>query len=94
MALLNSIASWLMKKRMHQIELFIKYPIDVQQEWMYSLVYEASETFYGKKYGFENIKNYKQFKENVPVNDYESLKPFIDRTRRGEQNLLWHSEIK
>ena len=94
MALLNSIASWLMKKRMHQIELFIKYPIDVQQEWMYSLVYEASETAYGKKYGFENIKNYKQFKENVPINDYESLKPFIDRTRRGEQNLLWRSEIK
>lgn len=94
MALLNSIASWLMKKRMHQIELFIKYPIDVQQEWLYTLVYEASETFYGRKYGFADIKNYRQFRENVPVNDYETLKPFIDRMRRGEQNLLWHSEIK
>lgn len=94
MALLNSIASWLMKKRMHQIDLFIKYPIDVQQEWLYTLVYDASDTFYGGKYGFADIKNYRQFKENVPVNDYETLKPFIDRMRRGEQNLLWHSEIK
>ena len=94
MALLNSIASWFMKKRMHQIELFIKYPIDVQTEWLYSLIYEASDTFYGKKFGFESIKNYKQFKENIPLSDYESLKPFIDRMRRGEQNLLWHSDIK
>lgn len=94
MALLNSIASWLMKKRMHQIELFIKYPIDVQQEWLYTLVYEASDTFYGGKYGFADIRNYRQFKENVPINDYETLKPFIDRMRRGEQNLLWHSDIK
>ncbi|HQQ94042.1 MAG TPA: GH3 auxin-responsive promoter family protein [Bacteroidia bacterium] len=94
MALLNSIASWLMKKRMQQIELFIKYPVDVQQEWMHTLVYEASDTVYGRKFGFSEIKNYRQFKENVPLSDYDSLKPYIDRTRRGEQNLLWHSDIK
>lgn len=94
MPILNSIASWLMKKRMHQIELFIKYPIDVQQEWLYSLVKDAANTEYGKKNNFSEIKNYKQFKNQIPLNDYESLKFFIERTRRGEQNLLWHSDIK
>ena len=94
MAILNSIASWLMKKRMHQIELFTKYPNEVQQEWLYTLVKDASNTEYGLKYGFKDIENYNQFKKEVPVNDYEGLKPFIDRTRRGEQNLLWHSEMK
>jgi hypothetical protein len=94
MPIINSIASWLMKKRMHQIELFIKYPIDVQQEWMLSLLNDAGPSEYGKKYGFENIRNYLQFKEQVPVTDYEILKPWIDRTRKGEQNLIWHSEIK
>ncbi len=93
MPILNSIASWLMKKRMHQIELFIKYPADVQQEWFHSLLRDAAETEYGKKYNFGAIENYRQFKENVPLNDYESLKPWIERTRRGEQNLIWHSEI-
>jgi len=94
MPILNSIASWLMKKRMHQIELFVKYPVDVQQEWLSRLLDEAAQTDYGKQYGFSEIKNYEQFKERVPLNDYESLKPLIERTRRGEQNLLWSSEIR
>src|SRR4051812_42775281 len=93
MPILNSIASWLMKKRMHQIELFIKYPIDVQQEWMYRLVSDAVTTEYGSTYNFSEIKNYELFKTRIPLNDYESLKPWIERTRRGEQNLIWHSEI-
>lgn len=94
MPILNSIASWLMKKRMHQIELFIKYPVDVQNEWLLNLVKDAKNTEYGKMYNFSAIKNYTQFKNQVPLNDYETLKPFIERTRRGEQNLLWHSDIK
>ncbi len=83
-----------MKKRMHQIELFIKYPHDVQNEWMHQLVKEAQGTEFGKKYNFSGIKNYEQFRREVPLQDYESLKPYIERTRRGEQNLLWPSEIK
>ncbi|HWY12956.1 MAG TPA: GH3 auxin-responsive promoter family protein [Bacteroidia bacterium] len=94
MPIINSIASWLMKKRMHQIELFVKYPHDVQNEWLQKLILEAKDTEFGKQHHFGSIKNYEQFKRNIPLHDYESLKPFIERTRRGEQNLLWSGEIK
>jgi hypothetical protein len=94
MPILNSIASWLMKKRMHQIELFIKYPIEVQREWMITLVRDAEETEYGIKNNFKKVQDYDSFKKLIPLTDYESLKPWIERTRRGEQNLFWHSEIK
>jgi hypothetical protein len=94
MPILNSIASWLMKKRMHQIELFMKYPHDVQEEWMHSLISSAKDTEFGKQSDFKSIKNYEQFKQQIPVSDYESLKPMIERTRRGEQNLLWNTDIK
>jgi len=94
MPILNSIASWLMKKRMHQIELFMKYPGDVQMEWMHSLIRDGADTEFGRANNFAGIMNYEQFKNTIPLNDYESLKPMIERTRRGEQNLLWHSEIK
>ncbi len=94
MAFLNSIASWLMKKRMHQIELFMKYPHDVQDEWMQNLISSAKDTEFGKQHDFQSIKNYHQFKQQIPVQDYESLKPLIERNRRGEQNLLWHTDIK
>lgn len=94
MPILNSIASWIMKKRMHQVELFMKYPHDVQNEWFLNLLSEAKDTEFGKRYGFKSISNYEQFKKEVPLQDYESLKPYIERNRRGEQNLLWPSDIK
>ncbi len=94
MPILNSIASWLMKKRMHQIELFIKYPNEVQREWMMSLVKDASQTEYGLANRFNDVTDYHKFQKNIPISNYESLKPWIERTRRGEQNLLWHSEMK
>lgn len=94
MPIINSIASWLMKKRMHQIELFMKYPIDVQQDVLNDLIVNGKETEFGKKYQFQNIKGYSDFARQIPLQDYESLKPYIERTRRGEQGLLWNSDIK
>ncbi len=94
MELLNSIMSWVMKKRIHQIELFIKYPHDVQHELLDGLVSKSVGTEYGKKYGFGSIRNYEDFKKNVPIVSYEELFPYIERLMRGEENLLWPSEIR
>lgn len=94
MALLNSVFLWLIKKRIHQIDLFKKYPHEVQEEWLKKLIQSAKDTEWGKKYGYENIHTYQDFANNVPVNDYESLKPYIERLRKGEQNILWSSDIR
>ena len=56
--LFNSIASWLLKKRYHQIELFLKYPGEVQQEVLQQLLDFADETEIGLRYGFEDIASY------------------------------------
>ncbi|MBL6446071.1 GH3 auxin-responsive promoter family protein [Fulvivirga sp. 29W222] len=82
-----------MKKRIHDIELFIKYPHDVQQELFKKLLSEAKNTEFGKKYDFKSISNYQQYKDRVPVHAYENLFPYIERLMRGEQNILWPSEI-
>ena len=94
MGLINSILTWVMKKRIHQIELFIKYPHDVQDELLKKLLQSARNTEFGKKYDFASIDNYEQFRERVPVSTYEEMFPYIDRLMRGEQNILWPSEIK
>lgn len=83
-----------MKKRMHQIELFMKYPHDVQDEWFKKLIAAGRQTEWGKKYGYDSITTYEEFIKRVPVSDYDDLKPYIERLRKGEQNLLWNSEIK
>lgn len=92
--LFNSIASWLLKKRLHQIELFVKYPADVQNELLLKLVDMAAFTEFGTKYRFDEIETYRQFAERVPISAYEDLAPMIQRCREGEQNVFWPTPIK
>jgi hypothetical protein len=94
MALINSVLSWLIKQRVHQIELFMKYPLEVQYDWFTRLVSTAKNTEWGRKYDYKSIGSIEEYKSRVPLNDYESMKPIIERLRKGEQNLLWPTEIK
>lgn len=92
--IINSIASWILKKRIHQIELFIKYPMEVQEELLFGLLRSAENTVLGKKYDYNSIKNYDTFNERIPVSTYEELEPYIEQTRQGAQNIFWNSNIK
>jgi hypothetical protein len=92
--IINSIASWILKKRIHQIELFTKYPIEVQEELLFGLLRSAENTVLGKKYEYNSIKNYHTFNERIPVSTYEELEPYIEQTRQGAQNIFWNSNIK
>lgn len=94
MALINSVISWVMKKRIHQIELFIKYPNEVQTELLKKLLTTARNTEWGKEYDFKTLNSPAQFAARIPVQDYESHKPAVERLRRGEQNICWPTEIK
>ncbi len=92
--LVNSIASWFLKKRFHQIELFLKYPIEVQEELLHQLLQQAKNTEIGKQYEFASITTYKEFTERVPLTNYESSEERIERARRGENNIFWPTPIK
>ncbi len=94
MQILNSILTWVMKKRMHQIELFMKYPHEVQDEVLKKLMYMGRGTEFGKRYAFDELMRYEHFKQRVPIHTYEQIFPYINRVMRGEQNVLWPSEIK
>lgn len=83
-----------MKKRIHQVELFIKYPHEVQHEWFRRLILSAMSTEWGRTFDYSSIRSYDQFRERVPVQDYENMKPYIFRLKQGEQNILWPSEVK
>ncbi|MGQ2983347.1 GH3 auxin-responsive promoter family protein [Flavobacterium sp.] len=92
--IINSIASWILKKRIHQMELFMKYPNEVQEELLMNLIRNAENTLIGVKYDFASARNYRAFAERVPVSTYEDLEPLIEQTRRGEQNVFWPTPIK
>ena len=92
--IINSIASWVLKQRIHQIELFLKYPNEVQEELLMNLIRRAENTVIGAQYEFSSITSYTTFSERVPVSTYEDLQPLIERTRQGEQNVFWDAPIK
>jgi hypothetical protein len=82
-----------MKKRIHQIDLFRKYPHDVQGELFINLLQTAKNTDWGKKFGYEDITSPEQFRQRVPVSSYEDFFPEIKRTMEGESNVLWPGTI-
>ena len=91
---LNTVTTWFLKKRMHQIELFKKYPLEVQNEVLISLLKNAKNTEFGIKYNFNSINNYSSFSKNIPLTDYESFFKYIERSIKGESNIFWSSPIK
>ncbi|TYB78359.1 GH3 auxin-responsive promoter family protein [Bizionia myxarmorum] len=92
--IVNSIASWFLKKRFHQIDLFLKYPNEVQEELLMQLLYKAKDTEFGKNYSFDSIKNYRTFADRVPISSYEDYQDMIERSRLGESNIFWPQPIK
>lgn len=94
MPLIPSILNWLNVKRIHQMNLFREYPVEVQEEELRKLLSTAKDTEWGKKYDFQSIKTFHDFKNRVPLQDYNNIKPYVKRLREGEVNLLWPGEIK
>lgn len=64
-------------------------PHQYQERLMHYLVREAAHTVFGKDHSFSSIRSYDDFKKNVPVRDYEELKPYIEKVTKGEPDVLW-----
>ena len=68
---------------------WIRNPIRYQAKTFDYLVRKATNTSFGRDHFFNNIKTYDDFKENVPIKDYEDIKHYIDKIFSGESNVLW-----
>ncbi len=72
-----------------QLNKLRKNAVALQQKTFIDLINQAKNTAFGKTHHFAGIKTYVDFKKNVPVYDYEDLRPYIDRVAQGEENVLW-----
>ncbi len=94
MHFINSLICSIMRTRIPRVEVFMKYPHEVQEDCFRSLIGRATSTEWGKKYHYATIRNQEDFAKLVPLSYYEDLKPYIDRMRKGESNILWPKLIK
>lgn len=76
------------------MELFMKYPAEVQEELRAKLIDKAKDTEIGKKYDFRSIRSYNDFAQTIPITSYEENQAYIERSRKGESNILWPTPIK
>ena len=89
MGLLNNVFKWFILDRMEQIDAFNSFPHQVQGKIRRNLLLSAEETEWGKKYGFADIRTYEDFCQSMPVQDYNTTKPYIERMMHGEPDVLW-----
>jgi hypothetical protein len=94
MEVINSFMTWVLKNRIGQIENFKQNPDLVQEELLMDLIDTAKRTSFGKNHGFSEISSYQDFAKRVPVADYERYQPTFERILKGEQDLLWSTEIE
>jgi hypothetical protein len=94
MTLLKSIVKIAFKTRLNKIHSYMKDPASIQQQWLGKLVARAAETEWGQKHHYKDIKNQSDFARQVALNDYEELKPYINRMMLGEKDILWPGRTK
>ncbi|AWU45227.1 GH3 auxin-responsive promoter family protein [Blattabacterium punctulatus] len=88
------LTSSFIKKRIKKIESIIRSPIKIQHNLIHKMIFYAKKTEFGKKYGFQDIKEYQQFSERIPICNYIDLIPIIKRIRQGEKDILWPGKVK
>ncbi len=88
------IARQVFKHRVKQLAKYATEAERLQRDVLGRLVALASATEWGIRHSYSEIHNYEQFAKNVAVQDYESLKGYIDRMRHGEKDLLWKGGCK
>jgi len=85
----NAVFSHIIKKRLPRIERFSDNPFVCQKENLNYLLKTSSETVFGKQYDFQSCTSIEEFQNRIPLANYDSLKPYIDRQINGEENILW-----
>lgn len=94
MKLLSPAISRLARMRLWRIENWVNHPVSSQREVLQDLISSAQYTAFGKQYNFDKIFTLTDFKDNIPLHDYDDCKPYINRMMQGEENVLWNTPVK
>lgn len=80
--------------RLKAIDLYATQAGAIQHRVLTNLLAKASRTEWGRKYGYDTIRSYADFRDRVPVQVYDDIKPYVERMMNGEQNLIWSSPVR
>lgn len=93
-ALFNTVVNWFIRQRIDQIQNFMTNPTETQNGVLFSQLWHAENTDYGKINGFSSVSSYEDFQRNVPIVTYEEFEPFIEKARQGVPDVIWPGNIR
>ena len=93
MKLLSPAISRLARLRSWRIENWVTNPIAAQREVLQHLITSAQYTEFGRRYNFEKLFSMSEYKKNVPIHEYDDIKPYILRMMNREENILWNTPV-
>lgn len=85
----NFAFNWFIRRRMAQIELARREPVESQRALLGHVLAKGAGTAFGREHGLAGARNLADFKERIPVRGYDELKPWIERAIAGEEGVLW-----
>ena len=93
MRILSPAISRLARLRLWRIESMMTNPVAAQREVLQDLVTSAQYTEFGRRHRFSELFSVKAFKQAVPIQEYDDVRPWVERIMQGEQQLLWNTPI-
>ncbi|MFN2457013.1 MAG: GH3 auxin-responsive promoter family protein [Chitinophagaceae bacterium] len=93
MKLLSPAISRLARLRLWSTDQWVHKPHAAQYQVWQDLIAAGQYTCFGREHNFTSIQSLQQYQQQIPIHEYDDLKPYIDRMMRGEENVLWNTSV-
>ena len=89
MSILSLLSKPLAAYTAKQTNFWSRNAVLMQQRIFQQLLHSGKNTLFGRDHWITSVKSYEEFREQIPIRDYEAFRPYIDRIKNGEENVLW-----
>ena len=89
MSILSLLSKPLAAYTAKQTHFWSRNAVLMQQRIFQQLLHSGKNTLFGRDHWITSVKSYEEFREQIPIRDYEAFRPYIDRIKNGEENVLW-----
>lgn len=94
MSILNTVVTLYSRFRLQKIDWFRKHPEKAQYVVFKNLIKKAKRTAWGKLYNYTSIESISDFQKSVPLQEYDDIKPWLERIKQGERDVLWKGAVR
>ena len=93
MPLIKTLAGFFMSSRLKRLEKIRAKPDETQASVFKDLISNLSQTEFGHTHKINSNTSEREFGSKIPLQEYETIYPWIEKCLKGEKNILWPGEV-